>query len=109
MSEKKRDDHNRFRCLTVAFRASPEENEQINFAVSLTGLTKREYIISKLLDRTINVQGNCKVHRAVYDRLTEVLKELQRIQTGEQVDDELMDNIKLITNLVDSLYIKTNL
>lgn len=84
MSEKKRDDYNRFCCLTVAFSASPEENEQINIAVSLTGLTKREYIISKLLDRTINVQGNCKVHRAVYDRLTEVLKELQRIQAGEQ-------------------------
>lgn len=109
MSEKKRDDHNRFRSLTVAFRASPKENEQINVEVSLSGLSKQDYIISKLLDRTIQVQGNCKVHRAVYDRLTEVLKELQRIQAGEQVDDELMDNIRLIANLIDSLYIKTNL
>ena len=109
MSEKKRDNHNRFRSLTVAFRASPEENEQINVAVSLSGLSKQDYIISKLLDRTIHVQGNCKVHRAVYDRLTEVLTELQRIQAGAQIDDELMDNISLITNLVDNLYIKTRI
>ncbi|MGI5878241.1 MAG: plasmid mobilization protein [Christensenellales bacterium] len=108
MSEKRVDNHNRFRSLTVAFRASPEENEQINVAVSLSGLSKQDYIISKLLDRTIHVQGNCKVHRAVYDRLTEVLTELQRIQDGSQIGDELMDNISLIANLVDRLYIKTN-
>ena len=75
----------------------------------LSGLSKQDYIISKLLDRTIHVQGNCKVHRAVYDRLSEVLAELQRIQSGDQVNDELLDNISLITNLVDHLYIKTNL
>lgn len=109
MSEKKRDRHNRFRSLTVAFRASPEENEQINVAVSLSGLTKQDYIISKLLDRTIYVQGNCKVHRAVYDRLSEVLMELQRIQAGERVDDDLIENIGFISNLVDHLYIKANI
>lgn len=109
MSEKRVDNHNRFRSLTVAFRASPEENEQINVAVSLSGLSKQGYIISKLLDRTIYVQGNCKVHRAVYDRLTEVLEELKRIQERSQIDDDLMDNISLIVNLIDHLYIKTSL
>lgn len=109
MSEKRVDNHNRFRSLTVAFRASPEENEQINVAVSLSGLSKQDYIISKLLDRTLYVQGNCKVHRAVYDRLTEVLEELQRIQAGSEIDDELMENITLIANLIDNLYIKTNI
>lgn len=109
MSEKKFDNHNRFRSLTVGFRASPEENDQINVAVSLSGLTKQEYIISKLLDRTIHVQGNCKVHRAVYDRLNGVLTELQRIREGSQVSDELNDNIALIANLVDGLYLKTNI
>ena len=44
--------------------------------MSLTGLSKQDFITSKLLDRTINVQANCKVHRAVFDRLGEVLDEL---------------------------------
>ena len=45
--------------------------------MSLTGLSKQDFITSKLLDRTINVQANCKVHRAVFDRLGEVLDELK--------------------------------
>lgn len=97
--------HNRFRSQTIAFRVSPEENKQINIAVSLSGMTKQDYITYKLLDRTINVKASCKVHRAVYDRLTEVLEQLKRLNDGREIDDELMDNILLITRLVDGLYI----
>ena len=109
MSAKNLDDHNRYRCRTIGFRVSPEENEQINVAVSLSGMTKQDYIVAKLLDRTIHVQGNCKVHRAVYDRLTEVLTALQKVKAGASVDEELMENIRLITDVIDHLYIKTNI
>ena len=97
--------HNRFRSQTIAFSVSPEEDKQINIAVSLSGMTKQDYITYKLLDRTINVKASCKVHRAVYDRLTEVLEQLKRLNDGREIDDELMDNISLITRLVDGLYI----
>lgn len=97
--------HNRFRSQTIAFRVSPEEDKQINIAVSLSGMTKQDYITYKLLDRTINVKASCKVHRAVYDRLTEVLEQLKRLNDGREIDDELKDNISLITRLVDGLYI----
>ena len=70
MSAKNNDNHNRFRSQTIAFRVSPEEDKQINIAVSLSGMTKQDYITYKLLDRTINVKASCKVHRAVYDQLT---------------------------------------
>lgn len=97
--------HNRYRSQTIAFRVSPEEDKQINIAVSLSGMTKQDYITYKLLDRTINVKASCKVHRAVYDRLTEVLEQLKRLNDDREIDDELMDNISLITRLVDGLYI----
>lgn len=92
--------HNRYRSQTIAFRVSPEEDKQINIAVSLSGMTKQDYITYKLLNRTINVKS-CKVHRAVYDRLTEVLEQLKRLNDGREIDDELMDNVSLITRLVD--------
>ena len=72
-------------------------------------MTKQDYIVSKLLDRSIIAKGNCKVHRAVYDRLTEVLGELQRIDGEAGVDSELAANITLITALIDQLYIKTSI
>ena len=69
-------------------------------------MTKQDYITHKLLDRTINVKASCKVHRAVYDRLTEVLEQLKRLNNGNEIDDELLENIKLITNFIEGLYQK---
>ena len=43
MSAKNRDRKNRWRCKTVGFNVSPEENDQINFAVKLSGHTKQDF------------------------------------------------------------------
>ena len=108
MSRRNQDNHNRIRSKTIAFRVSPEEDEQLNIAVSLTGLTKQDFIISKLLDRSINVQASCKVHRAVYDRLSELVEQLSRLSNATDIDDELMDNIMLVSSIVDGLYSDKN-
>ena len=42
----------------VAFRVSPEEDEQLETAVRLSGLTKQDYITRRLLGREVVVQGN---------------------------------------------------
>ena len=49
MSAKNLDKNNRWRNKTVAFRVSPEEDAQIETVVKLTGLTKQDYIIRRLL------------------------------------------------------------
>ena len=51
MSLKNRDNKNRWRNKTVAFRVSPEEDEQIETAVRLSGLTKQDYITRRLMCR----------------------------------------------------------
>ena len=43
MSLKNRDNHNRWRNKTVAFRVSPEEDTQIETFVRLSGLTIRGF------------------------------------------------------------------
>lgn len=97
MSARNLDKHNRFRCITVGFRVSPEEQEHINKAVALSGLSKQEYCYRRCLERDIVVQGNPKVYKALKDQLAEVLEELKRIDAGQSVDDELLENINLIT------------
>lgn len=52
---------------------SPEENEQIEIAVRLSGLTKQDYITRRLLNRDIVVQGNPRVYKALRDQLAAVL------------------------------------
>ena len=97
MSAKNRDEHGRFRSITVGFRVSPEENEQINIAVALSGLPKQEYCYRKCMDRDIVVQGNPRVYKALKNQLAAVLDELKRIETAGELRDELLDNIGLIT------------
>ena len=97
MSAKNRDNHNRWRSKTIAFRVSPEENEQIEIAVRLSGLTKQDYITRRLLDRAVVVQGNPRVYKALRDQLAAVLGELRRIEAGGSVGDELLATIDLIS------------
>ena len=85
MSAKNLDKHNRWRNKNVAFRVSPEENTQIETAVKLTGLTKQDYIIRRLLCRDVVVQGNPRVYKALRDQLAAVLDELRRIHLLAQM------------------------
>lgn len=97
MSSKNRDEHNRWRNKTVAFRVSPEEDAQIERYVQLSGLTKQDYITRRLLDRAVVVQGNPRVYKALRDQLAAVLGELRRIEAGGGVGDELLATIDLIS------------
>ena len=103
MSFKNRDEHNRWRNKTVAFRVSPEEDEQIEIAVKLTGLTKQDYITRRLLCRDVVVQGNPRVYKALRDQLAAVLEQLQRIEAGTGVEDDLLDTIQMIASIMDGM------
>ena len=103
MSAKNLDNHNRWRNKTVAFRVSPEEDTQIETAVQLTGLTKQDYIIRRLLNRDVVVQGNPRVYKALRDQLAAVLDELRRIEAGEGISDELLDTINMIAAIMDGM------
>lgn len=86
MSMKNRDEHNRWRNITVGFRVSPEENELLNRAVALSGLPKQEYCYRKCMNRDVVVQGNPRVYKALRNQLADVLAELQRIESGSKVE-----------------------
>ena len=103
MSAKNRDEHNRWRNITVGFRVSPEENELLNRAVALSGLPKQEYCYRRCMNRDVIVQGNPRVYKALKNELAAVLQELQRIESGSDVDDELLNIIELIADILGGL------
>ena len=103
MSLKNRDNHNRWRNKTVAFRVSQEEDEQLETFVKLSGLTKQDYITRRLLCRDVVVQGNPRVYKALRNQLTVVLAELQRIEAGADVNDELLDVIEMIAVIMGGM------
>ena len=103
MSAKNCDNHNRWRSKTIGFRVSPEENEQIETAVCLSGLTKQDYITRRLLNKEVVVQGNPRVYKALRNQLAAVLDELVRIEAGGGVDEELLDTIELISIILGGM------
>ena len=103
MSLKNKDEHNRWRNKTVAFRVSPEEDKQIETYVRLSGLTKQDYITRRLTHRDIVVQGNPRVFKALRNQLADVLSELQRIEAGGGANDELLDVIEMIADILGGL------
>ena len=103
MSAKNRDEHNRWRNITVGFRVSPEENELLNRAVALSGLPKQEYCYRRCMNRDVIVQGNPRVYKALKNELADVLTELQRIEAGGDVNDELLDLIEMIADILGGL------
>lgn len=103
MSAKNRDEHNRWRNITVGFRLSPEENELLNRAVALSGLPKQEYYYRRCMNRDVIVQENPRVYKALKNELAAVLQELQRIESGSDVNDELLNIIELIAYILGGL------
>ncbi len=103
MSAKNRDEHNRWRNITVGFRVSPEENEQLNTAVALSGLPKQEYCYRRCMNRDIVVQGNPRVYKALKNELAAVLDELRRIESGGTISDEMLEAINLIANIMEGM------
>ena len=103
MSAKNRDERNRWRNVTVAFRVSPEEDSLIETAVRLSGLTKQDYITRRLTDREVVVQGNPRVFKALRNQLAAVLDELRRIEAGAGVDDDLLDVIGMIAAIMNGM------
>ena len=103
MSLKNRDEHNRWRNKTVAFRVSPEEDKQIETYVRLSGLTNQDYITRRLTHKDIVVQGNPRVFKALRNQLADVLTELQRIEAGSEINDELLDLIEMIADILGGL------
>jgi len=103
MSAKNMDKHNRWRSRQVAFRLSPEEADLLDIYVRLSGLTKQDYITKKLLDQKVVVQGNPRVYKALRDQLALVLEELNRIENGAAVRNELLDAIDMIAKILNGM------
>ena len=103
MSAKNLDAHHRWRNVTVAFRVSEEESALINALVSMSGLTKQDYITRRLLDREIVVVPSSRVHRALREQMRMVYLELRRLRKASELSPELEATIATLTRIFAEL------
>ena len=108
MSAKNLDKKNRWRNVIVSFRVSPEESEDLNRRVKLSGLNKQDYIIKRLSERDVIVQGNPRVFKALRNQMTEILTELRRIETASEVSDEFLAILEVVAKTYNGLEVYNN-
>ena len=102
MSEKNRDDKNRWRNVTIAFRMSPEENEELNNWVKLSGFrTKQDYIIQSVLHQKVVVMGNPLMLVQFRKNLQQIERELERIEKASDMDGELLTHIRSMLEILE--------
>lgn len=103
MSAKSRDKHGRWRSRTVAFRASEDEIKAIDEAVALSGLTKQEYIITKLENRDVVIVGNPRVFKALKEKMESIYTELLRINSASEINEQFLETINLVSKIYDGM------
>lgn len=101
--ERNLDYKGRWRNKTVAFRVSEEEAELLDIQVRLSGLTKQDYIIKRLLCKEIVVQGNPRVYKALRNQMIEIYEELKRLEQYSEEKEELLTVIQLIAETMNGL------
>lgn len=103
MAEKNRDDYQRWRSITIAFRVSPEENKLLEELVRLSGLTKQEYLTSNMLKHDIVVQGNPKVYKALKDKMMALLEEIKLLEQIGDLTPEQLVMIEMVCEVYDGM------
>ena len=101
--DKNLDYKGRWRNKTVAFRVSEEEAKLIDTQVALSGLTKQDYIIRRLLCRDVVVQGSPRVYKALRNQMADIYEELKRLERCSEANDELLYTIQLIAETMNGL------
>lgn len=102
MTAKSKDAKGRWRSKTIAFRLSPQEDEEINARYKLSGFqTKQEFILQSLLYTKIKAVGTPLMMLSFRKYLQEIIRELKRIDTGGNVDEEIFVNIRTMLDILD--------
>lgn len=94
--EKSLDAKGRWRNKVVGFRVSKEEAEMIDRMVALSGLSKQEYIMKKLMNWEVTVQGNPRVYKALKNQMEQIYKELKRLELCSEENEELLWTIQMV-------------
>jgi len=108
MSAKNRDEHDRFRNITVGFRVSPEENKQINEVVAVSGLPKQEYCYRRCMNRELIIQPSSRVFKGLKTVMEELTDELKRVSDAAELTDENYDSLRLIVTALTDLKGESN-
>ena len=103
MSEKNLDPQGRMRSKTVAFRMSPEEADLLQRYADMSGMTKQDYLISRVLQREVTVVPNKRMQLYMEENMLYVFKELRRLDAGQVLPQDLSELVGMLSGIFAAL------
>ena len=101
--EKSLDAKGRWRNRDVGFRVSEEEAKLLDNLVELSGLAKQDYILRRLLNREVVVQGNPKVFKALKNQMIQIYEELKRLESVSDDNEELLIVVEMVATIMKGM------
>ncbi len=101
--EKNLDAKGRWRNRNVGFRVSEEEAKLLDNLVELSGLAKQDYILRRLLNREVVIQGNPKVFKALKHQMMQIYEELKRLETVSGDNEELLITTQMVATIMKGM------
>ena len=101
--EKSLDAKGRWRNRNVGFRVSEEEAKLLDNLVELSGLAKQDYILRRLLNHEVVVQGNPKVFKALKNQMTQIYEELKRLESVSDDNEELLIVVEMVATIMKGM------
>ena len=71
--------------------------------MELSGLTKQDYILRRLLNREVVVQGNPKVFKALKNQMTQIYEELKRLESVSDDNEELLIVVEMVETIMKGM------
>lgn len=81
---------------TMAFRLTEEEHKLLCRKIEISGLTRQEYILDKLLDMEVVVKPSVRVHKALEKSMADIYQQLLRIRAGGALSDRMESVIQML-------------
>ena len=103
MSAKARDRQGRWRCKTIGVRVSPEENAEINALAALSGMSKQEYCISRMLQRDVVVAGNPRVYKALKNQMEKLYLDFSKVCCATPISPEALHILEYLTKIYNDM------
>lgn len=82
---------------------SPEEAQQLDMLANTSGLTKQDYITSRLFSKEITVIPNPRIQKYFKEYLLEILEELKRLEKVREENEELMEELHYLVNVIERM------
>ncbi len=79
---------------------SKEEVMLLDNLVSLSGLTKQDYIIKRLLCKDVVVVDNTRIYKALKNQIEQIFTELKKLSTTQEIDDVTLSTIQFIGQIL---------